>query len=244
MNEKYPYECAIVIPTYNEAGNIVDLVTAIEQTLSGRRFQIIVVDDHSPDRTADILNEYAATKEHIKAVLNENPRGLSPSIVFGFGLAEAPILCCMDGDGQHLPEALIPLLEKLKHTDFVFGSRYCKDGGFVEKWNPVRVFVSRSAAWLTAVMIKVKVSDPMSGFFGIRKELFEQLRPYLAPKGFKIMLELLFFVRLRTDKNVDESPLVFAMRRKGRSKLSLAVIGDFLNMLMRLRRILKSTRDV
>ena len=143
----------------------------------------------------------------------------------------------MDGDLQHDVGDLPGLLSELEECDFVIGSRYAAGGGFREKWNPFRVLVSRTAALMARIMLGVKVKDPMSGFFALRRTAFDRVAPRLSPKGFKIMLELLYLLT-RSPKPclVVEHGITFGLREHGESKLSAKVMLDYLRMLRALRR--------
>ncbi len=227
---------SVVVPTLNERGNIVRLLEAIEAALPGD-YEVIVVDEHSPDGTLEVVREYAQTHPRVRGESNPGVRGLSPSIVHGFNLAAGEILCCMDGDLQHDAKDLAGLLRTAEEHDFVVGSRYVEGGGFAEKWNPCRVLVSRTATFLAHWLLGVQVRDPMSGFFAIRREAYLSVRERLNPRGFKIMLELLWLLK-QTPGNwrVTEYGITFGLRHYGRSKLSGRVIWQYLTMLYTLRR--------
>lgn len=226
---------SIVIPTLNEHDNMAPLLTKID-SCGLTDYEILVVDEHSPDNTLDAVRAYAGNRTDIVGMFNEGPRGLSPSIVQGFSRASGEILCCMDGDLQHDVKDLKGLLEAADGADFMIGSRYVAGGGFAERWNPVRVLISRTAAWMAHAVLGVKASDPMSGFFAIRKSAFAAVRPELSPRGFKIMLELLFLLSRRGGYRIGEYGITFGKRLHGKSKLSLRVIREYLGMLIRLRR--------
>ena len=230
---------SIVIPTLNERGNIIELLEQIGHC-GLDNYEIIVADENSPDGTADAVNAYAAAGHpEVRVVLNDGAPGLSPSIVKGFGAARGEILCCMDGDLQHDVGSLPGVLSEFSNgADFVIGSRYVKGGGFAERWNPCRALISRTATLMARVMLGVRVADPMSGFFAIRRELFEELRPALTPRGFKIMLELLYLAvnRKGSAVRVVEHGILFNRRKHGESKLTARVITQYLQMLLTLRR--------
>ena len=228
---------SIVVPTLNERENILILIGKIAG--SGLRdYEIIVADENSPDGTAAAV-EACAAADHPEArvVLNDGVPGLSPSIVKGFSEARGEFLCCMDGDLQHDVADLRGLFETLETCDFVIGSRYVSGGGFKERWNPFRIVISRSAAWMARLMLGVRVKDPMSGFFAIRRDAFLAVRPKLSPRGFKIMLELLFLLTHTPGKSctVREYGIHFGKRIHGTSKLSARVIWQYLQMLWALR---------
>lgn len=228
---------SIVIPTLNERENILILIERI--AASGlQNYEIIVADENSPDGTADAVNSYAAEGHPgVRAILNDGLPGLSPSIVKGFSVAEGEFLCCMDGDLQHDVKDLRGVLETLETCDFVIGSRYAPGGGFKERWNPVRVLISRSAAAMAHLILGVKVKDPMSGFFAIRRDAFRNVRDQLTPRGFKIMLELLFLLTHSRNHHytIREYGIQFGTRLHGKSKLSARVIWQYLQMLWALR---------
>jgi len=228
---------SIVIPTLNERENILLLIGRIE-SCGLADYEIIVADENSPDGTAEAVNAYASGgHENVRAILNDGIPGLSPSIVKGFKEAKGTFLCCMDGDLQHDVSDLPGLLNDLQTCDFVIGSRYVAGGGFREKWNPFRVLVSRTAALMAHIILGVKVKDPMSGFFALRREAFERVEPRLSPKGFKIMLELLYLLTHSPEPClVVEHGITFGPREHGQSKLSAGVMLDYLRMLWALRR--------
>lgn len=227
---------SIVIPTFNENGNIVQLIKDIENC-GLRDFEIIVIDENSPDGTCAAVNEYAAGKPHIRGICNDGIKGLSPCIVKGFNLAAGEYICCMDGDLQHSANDLGKVINTLDSADFVIGSRYADNGGFAEKWSLFRVIASRSAAWMARFFLKVKASDPMSGFFAVRRDVFHEIQPKLNPTGFKIMLEILFHLsQSGKSYRITEKGITFNLRRSGSSKLNSTVIIQYLKMLRRLRK--------
>ncbi len=230
---------SIVIPTLNERDNIVILLERIGAA-GLTDYEIIVADENSPDGTAKAVEEYAAAGHpNVRVVLNDGIPGLSPSIVKGFEAAAGELLCCMDGDLQHDVADLKGLLTTLEANDFVVGSRYVAGGGFKEKWNPCRVLISRTATLMARVILGVRVKDPMSGFFGVRREAFRAVRGKMSPRGFKIMLELLYLLTHDPGKRwrIVEYGITFGKRIHGESKLSLRVITQYLKMLLALRRI-------
>lgn len=225
---------SIVIPTLNERDNMAPLLSKID-SCGLTDYEIIVVDDHSPDNTLEAVTAYAGDRKNIIGMFNEGIKGLSPSIVQGFTRAGGEILCCMDGDLQHDVKDLKGLLETAGNADFVIGSRYVAGGGFAERWNPVRVLISRTATLMARLILGVKATDPMSGFFAIRKSAFMEVREDLSPRGFKIMLELLFLLKKRGSFRIAEYGITFGKRLHGKSKLSMRVIREYLSMLIRLR---------
>jgi len=230
---------SVILPTLNEAENIKDIVPAIFAAMPDGELEIWIVDEHSSDGTLDVARELAKQyPARLFPLENPGPKSLSASVISGFERAHGEFLLCMDADGQHRPCDLPNLFHALENgADFVIGSRYTAGGGFAEKWNLLRVVMSRSAAWMASFMLGTSVLDPMSGFFGVKRATFHAIRSALAPNGFKIMLEMLYLLSLRKQKIcVQECPILFEMRKKGKSKLSGRIIFQYLAMLMECRR--------
>ncbi|MBO4303890.1 MAG: polyprenol monophosphomannose synthase [Lentisphaeria bacterium] len=225
---------SLILPAYNEAESIVKTLDSLlaEKIPS---LEILVVDDHSPDGTFSIVEEYGKTHENVHALLHEGDRGLSPSVVWGFDRAQGETLICMDADGQHRSCDLIKLLAEFDDPslDMAIGSRHVEGGGFTEKWNFFRSLCSKSAALAAKIVLHTDVKDPMSGFFALRRKSFEKVEKFLDPKGFKIMLEICFLLSLCEPHRIRETPIIFAMREAGKSKLSAKVIGEYLAMLFK-----------
>lgn len=222
-------QLTVVVPTYREAAGITGflerLLAALER--SGRTFEVIVVDDASPDGTADLAD--AALPERLGRVLRrQGPRSLSRSVLDGFGAARGECLAVMDADGSHPPELLERLLAEVQDgADVAWASRTTQDGSAPGlSW--VRQLVSGLAGSLVAGL--TPVSDPTSGFFLLRREVIEGVT--LDPIGWKIGLEVL--CRGRASK-VAEVPFRFEERAAGRSKFGLGPTLDYLRHLLRLR---------
>jgi len=227
---------SIILPTFKEKDSISPMLRSLD-ALDLPGLEIIVADDHSPDGTEDVALETAKTmRTPVRVEQNPGSRGLSPSVVHGFSKASGTILVCMDADGQHRPEDLPGLLSEFERDpalSMVIGSRHVSGGGFTEKWNIFRVMCSNCAALMARLALGITLKDPMSGFFAIRRDAFDRVKPCLSPKGFKIMLELAFLLSLTGHDRVLEHPITFAMRKHGESKLSGRVIVQYLAMLQR-----------
>lgn len=227
---------SIVLPTYNEAENIVPMLRAIRREIP-HDLEILVVDDRSPDGTLAAAQREAEDSEPgtVRAFTNPGPRSLSASVIAGFDAAQGEYLLCMDADGQHRPQDIMKLFRALEEgADFAIGSRYIEGGGFAHKWNFFRLLTSKTATWMGQAALRVGVHDPMSGFFALRKEAYRSVRHAMTPSGtgFKIMLELLFLLSLRKKKPVvRECAIIFELRTRGESKLSGKVMLQYLKML-------------
>lgn len=226
---------SIIIPTYNERQSIVPLIRqvtcALERVIDN--FEIIVVDDDSPDETWQIGEELAKKNSRLKVIRRRGERGLATAVVAGWELARGEILGVMDGDLQHPPDTLPELLNSIlnTNTDIVVASRHI-DGGGVSEWSPIRRFVSWGAAILSTLMlpgILRIVRDPMSGYFLIRRSVIESVD--LKPEGYKILLEVLARGKYRT---VIEVPYIFEERKEGGSKLGPTQYLEFFTHIGRL----------
>jgi dolichol-phosphate mannosyltransferase len=223
---------SIVIPTFNEAGNIGELLRRIEDCLQGVRWEVLVVDDDSADGTADIVLALGVRDARIRCLRRIGRRGLSGACLEGMAASVGKYYAVMDADLQHDERLLPAMLLALStgETDLVVGSRYVA-GGCVEAWSPARLAVSRMATVLTQGLLSVKLSDPMSGFFMIRPEALRQVADRLSGKGFKLLLDLV--ASSPATLRIVELPYRFAARGSGQSKLDTGVAWAFLMLLIR-----------
>jgi len=230
---------SLVLPTYNEAENLPGLLEEIEGALGDIPFEIIVVDDDSPDCTWEVADLLAEDRPYLRVLRRVGRRGLSSAVLEGFRMAQGDVLVAMDSDGQHDPLLLPRLYSAIRRgAGVALGSRYVP-GGSVEGWARARHWLSYIATGLAWLVVRTCVKDPMSGFFAIDHRLFLSMSEQLHPQGFKILLEILASIPPGT--RVEEVPLVFRLRRRGKSKLSLHVEFQFISQIFVLlfrRRIL------
>jgi dolichol-phosphate mannosyltransferase len=220
---------SLVLPTYNEAKNLPVLLPKIEEALKGIPHEVIIVDDDSPDQTWKVALDLSQGRDDVHVIRRVDKRGLSSAVIDGFLSAKGDVLVVMDADGQHDIGLLSKLFEAVKSgAAIAIGSRYTA-GGSVGQWDERRYAMSRMATRLAMGICKVKVSDPMSGFFAISRNAFEEVLPRLNPKGFKILLDLLVHVPKETP--VKEIPFAFGLRLHGESKLSRRVQLEFIEYL-------------
>ncbi|UCF07274.1 MAG: polyprenol monophosphomannose synthase, partial [Thermoplasmata archaeon] len=195
---------SIIIPTYNEKENIPILMESIFDVLSQNKIEgeVIVVDDDSPDGTAEVAEDLKA-EYNVQVIVRKNERGLSSAAIRGMRSAKGDVLCVMDADMSHPPEVIPRMLKPIMDgsAELVIGSRRVKGGG-IENWPLKRKLVSKVASLISRPLTKVK--DPMSGLFMLKKEVIEGVE--LKPKGYKIGLEII--VKGRYD-NVLEVPYIF-----------------------------------
>lgn len=220
---------SIVVPTYNEAVNVKLLIPLLSKTLSSRGIthEIIVVDDDSPDGTAEVAK--ALSVEYpVKVIVRRGVRGLASAVIRGFKETSCSYVVVMDADLQHPPHVVPRIFSALlKGCDIVVASRYVKGGG-VEGWSKLRLVESKIATLLAHMLIREsrRTTDPMSGFFGCRKEAVAVKG---AARGFKILLEIL---HANPQAKVCDVPYLFRARLHGKSKLGLSTILDYLIQLV------------
>lgn len=226
---------ALVIPTLNEAGNIQRLLIAVRDAIEplGIPYEVLVVDDASTDETADIVLRHAEIDRHVRLLSRQGEKGLAGAVVHGWNHSDATLLGVIDADFQHPPELLPGLLGAIAEGhDIAIASRYAgKDG--VRGWNPIRIAISRASTWATLPFQRkgLRVKDPMSGFFIVRREAIDGLS--FETKGFKLLLEILVRARITS---ACEIPFHFGQRQAGKSKAGTAVALHFLHLLGRLSR--------
>lgn len=218
-----------VVPTFREAENIVPLVRRIEAMVASAvpDPELIFVDDDSRDGTVERVAELGLP--WVRVSVRQGVRGLSSAVVHGCRLAARETIVVMDADLSHPPEAVPVMLRELRDgADFVIGSRYAPGGSTDPTWSVARRLNSRVATLLARPL--TRASDPMSGFFALRRETFNQAKA-LDPIGFKIALELMVKCRCR---RVREVPIHFSDRVHGESKLDARQQAQYLRHLARL----------
>jgi dolichol-phosphate mannosyltransferase len=223
-------ELSLIVPTFNERENIIPFLERIESALDGISWELIVVDDNSPDGTSDQVREIARRDRRIRAVQRIGRRGLSSAVVEGMLTSSASVIGVMDADMQH-DEAILPRLWKAVaegECDLAVGSRYVQGGGMGE-WDQKRQSISRGATWLARLVLKTHISDPMSGFFVVSRQAFEASLPRLSTIGFKILVDLV--ASAPQPLKVIEIPYEFRARSFGESKLDSAVVWEYLVLL-------------
>jgi dolichol-phosphate mannosyltransferase len=219
-------QLAVVVPTVNERENIALLFDMIAAALADVDWELIVVDDDSTDGTAELVRDMARNDPRIRCVQRIGRRGLSSACVEGVLASAAPYVAIMDADLQHDERLLPHMLHALKHEgwELVVGSRYVEGGGFGD-WNDRRAGLSSLATKLSRIVCKSEIADPMSGFFMMRRRVFERAVRNLSGQGFKILLDLL--ASSPEKPRLKELPYEFRPRRHGASKLDTLVAWEF-----------------
>jgi dolichol-phosphate mannosyltransferase len=231
-------QLSVVVPTFNERDNVTTLYQRLETTLAGIAWEVIFVDDNSPDGTCDVVRGLARQDNRVRCIRRVGRRGLSGACIEGILASSAPCAAVIDADLQH-DETQLPKMLALLQTgdlDLVVGSRYI-EGGSADSFNRRRAGASALATEVAKRVLRVKVADPMSGFFMIRRECFEQLAPQLSTQGFKILLDII--ASAHGQLRVKEIPFSFGSRLHGESKLDSMVALDFVGLVLA-----KLTHDV
>lgn len=224
-------ELTIVVPTFNEVDNLTALVAEVGRALTSVDWELLFVDDDSPDGTADRARDIAQADRRVRCLQRIGRRGLASACVEGMLASSAPYVAVMDGDLQHDPAMLAAMLDALRggETDIVVGSRHAAGGG-VGDFSRQRQGISRLATRLSRAVLKADLTDPMSGFFMLtRPALMGCLRHGVSAIGYKILVDLL--ASAPRPLRFVELPYTFRQRVAGHSKLDSKVAWDYLMLL-------------
>ncbi|SIO43886.1 dolichol-phosphate mannosyltransferase [Bradyrhizobium erythrophlei] len=231
-------ELSVVVPTFNERDNVTVLYRRLDATLKGVAWEVVFVDDNSPDGTWQVVRGLARQDSRVRCIRRIGRRGLSGACIEGILASSAPYAAVIDADLQHDESQLPKMLGLLQggEAELVVGSRYI-EGGSADSFNKQRAGASQLATEVAKRVLGVQVKDPMSGFFMIRRDRFEQLAPQLSTQGFKILLDII--ATARGELRTIEVPFTFGSRQHGESKLDSMVALDFLGLVLA-----KLTNDV
>ena len=223
-------ELCIVVPVLNERDNIAPLVAAVRETMGETAWEIMFVDDNSRDGTREAIRAVAAQEPRVRMIHRVGRRGLASAFIEGAQASFAPNVAAMDGDMQHDETRLPVMLQALRDgADLVIGSRYVPGGGIGE-WDKTRAGMSDLATKMGQKVLKTHVADPMSGFFMLKREVFDVAMPNLSAIGFKILLDII--ASLPTPPKIVEVPFQFRTRVAGESKLDIGVMRDYALLLI------------
>ncbi len=231
-----PLKFSLVIPTYRESQNIKHIVELLSDLLDEAipdRYELIVVDDNSPDRTWELAQALSSDYPQLRVMRRVEERGLSSAVIRGWQVARGEVLGVIDADLQHPPEVLVQLLAAIEQgADLAVASRHVEGGG-VSEWSLARRFLSRGAQTLGLILLPNvvgRISDPMSGYFMVRREAIAG--PILNPMGYKILIEVLGRGKI---EEIAEVGYVFQERQGGESKVTWKQYVEYLLHLLRLR---------
>jgi dolichol-phosphate mannosyltransferase len=223
---------SVIVPCYNEKPNVAPMIEKLDAALAGIAWEVIYVDDNSPDGTANEVRRIGQSDPRVRCIRRIGRRGLASAVIEGALASSATYVAVIDGDLQHDETRLPVMLAELQtgRYDMAIASRHVDGGtnaGLANQW---RHALSDGGIWLAQRVLPVKLTDPMSGFFMLRRDLFETLAGSLTGQGFKILLDLVLSsdVPLR----VKEVPAVFRERLAGESKLDMQVMLQFGGLLM------------
>ncbi|MFO1480264.1 MAG: glycosyltransferase family 2 protein [Turneriella sp.] len=218
-------EISVILPTYNEAANIPLIIPRLEAVLRPFEYEILVMDDNSPDGTYELAERLAAENPHIRAVRRLSNRGLSQAVAEGFSVAKGQFMLVMDADMQH-DETVIPeFIQRFREgAELVVGTRKAHGGG-IENWSWFRRFISWGATKAAEIFLPRTCSDPMSGFFALTRNFYSRIATQVNPRGFKILLEILARSR---GAAIAEVGYTFRPRQHGESKLTASIALAYL----------------
>jgi dolichol-phosphate mannosyltransferase len=231
-------QLSVIVPSFNERDNVTTLYKRLEAALGATPWEVVFVDDNSPDGTWEVLRGLAQRDSRVRCIRRVGRRGLSGACIEGILASSAPYAAVIDADLQHDETQLPKMLALLQsgQAELVIGSRYI-EGGSADSFDKQRAGASALATEVARRALGVKVADPMSGFFMIRRDRFEQLAPQLSTQGFKILLDII--ATARGELRTVEVPYSFGSRLHGESKLDSMVALDFLGLVLA-----KLTHDV
>jgi len=223
-------ELTIVVPTFNEAASVGELVLRLQDTLKAYDWEVIFVDDNSPDGTAEIIRAIGAADRRVRCIRRIGRRGLAGACIEGMLASQARYIVVMDADLQHDERVVPQMVERLRNElDLVVASRFL-DTGVAPALTKARLGLSRLSIRLSRALLKVSLTDPMSGYFAIRRETFEKFAPQLSTEGFKILLDIATCASMTL--KIEEVPGAFRARHAGESKLDSRVTFDFVTLLI------------
>jgi dolichol-phosphate mannosyltransferase len=226
-----PARLAVIIPVYREAANVAPLVARLQAALAGVAWEAVFVDDDSPDGTAEAVRSLAASDPRIRCIRRVGRRGLASACIEGMLSVSAPYVAVMDGDLQHDEGILPAMLHAVEQgADIAIGSRHVEGGQAQAGFSASRGALSDAGTRLAQALLPVRVADPMSGFFLLRRDLLERNAQLLTGRGFKILLDIL--LTAPRGLSVVEVPYAFRAREHGASKLDATVLLEFGGLLL------------
>jgi dolichol-phosphate mannosyltransferase len=224
-------QLSVIVPCYNERDNVAPMVAALSTALAGLTWEVVFVDDDSPDGTAAAARALAAADPRVRCLKRIGRRGLSSAVIEGAMSSSADFIAVIDGDMQH-DETRLPLMLTAVESgaDLAVGSRHVEGGNADGLSSGFRERLSSTGIGLARTLTGANISDPMSGFFLLRRALFEELAGRLTGQGFKILLDLILASKRRL--NIVEIPYHFRPRAAGESKLDILVLAQFAGLLI------------
>lgn len=226
-------ELTIVIPTFNERANVRPLVDLLTASLGDVAWEAVFVDDDSPDGTYDEVGALATENPRVRLIHRVGRRGLAGACIEGILSSTSELVAVMDADLQHDETKLAEMVARFRarpDLDLVIGSRHVEGGSIGNGFTAIRAWGSDLATGMTKQILRIKASDPMSGFFMVRRDSFRLVEGQLQTQGFKILADMLAAAKGRWQ--IDEVGYTFRDRQHGESKLDAAVTAEFLALLV------------
>ncbi len=222
---------SVVVPTYNECANMAPLVAAVREALGDLPWEMLIVDDDSPDHTFAEVARIARHEPRVRCLRRVGRRGLASAVIEGALVANGDVVAVMDADFQHDETKLRPMYDTLvaADADMVVGTRYAGDGG-VGDWDGTRQRMSDVATSISRMLVGNQTSDPMSGFFMVKRSVFAASVYDLSQQGYKILLDIIS--SSPRPLRIAEVPYQFRSRREGESKISAMVLAEFAFLLI------------
>jgi dolichol-phosphate mannosyltransferase len=225
---------SIIVPTYNERDNIAVFYKKLNQVLENLdiSWEVLFVDDDSPDGTIGAIKQLISEGAKVRYLHRIGRRGLSSACIEGIENSQSQLVAVMDADLQH-DETLLPAMYKALANnvcDIVIGSRYLDTSSIANNWGFGRKLISKVAVFLSRLLCSTEISDPMSGFFMVKRDAYEKTIPYLSGKGFKILLDILS--SSPTPLKVKELGFKFGIRSAGESKMSPLIAFEYIAMII------------
>jgi len=221
---------SVIIPTLNERDNVCEIVSRLGKALAGQTWEVVFVDDDSADGTLQVLRDLSRSDPRVRFLHRIGRRGLASAVTEGILSTSSPFVAVMDCDLQHDVAVLPAMFRRLQEgdCDIVVASRFTGDGG-VGDWSKNRLFLSNVAKKLAHLVLASKITDPMSGFFFMRRDAFDLAVRDLSNQGYKILLDIL--LSAKPSLRVEEVPYTFRARVRGESKVEPIVVLEYFTLL-------------
>ena len=221
---------SIIIPTLNERDNVHEIVSRLGKALAGQAWEVVFVDDDSGDGTLEVLHDLSRSDPRVRFLHRIGRRGLASAVTEGILSTSAPCVAVMDCDLQHDVAVLPTMLKRMQQgdCDIVVASRFMRDGG-VGDWSKNRLLLSNVAKRLAHLVLASEITDPMSGFFIMRRGAFDLAVRDLSNQGYKILLDIL--LSAKPSLRVTEVPYTFRSRVRGESKVEPIVVLEYFTLL-------------
>ena len=222
---------SVVLPTYNEIDNIQKVVSNVERVLNKitPNYEIIIVDDNSPDGTGEFMKKYSKNNNKIKVLIRKEKTGLGDAYKFGFKHITGDIVFQMDADLSHNPSDIPKFIKALKYSDCVIGSRYIEGGGNLNR-DKKRIIISKVANILASFFFRLRQTDCTTGFRAYKRHVIDTIMPHINCQKYVFLVEMLEKTK-KFNFSISEVPIKFQDRYNGESKFNIHKVLEFLKEL-------------